>query len=553
MTNTINTSPLQRSVNGQDLKEGVAPNVTMSEETKAKMQTSIAESKAQQPSKPVELPSVTVEISTAPFKHAPKIEFESGVLRYTPEGDPEYLHRNELLAAELEAQTNRKEFNPTSYLANITELDLSKGSYKDGVRNYAGFLPYDMDGNRLTADYKGFNKAPVVASFSLDIETKDGDKVTITINKEEGGTRFAGGSFAGIKGSSFEFDFEGDLDEDELEAIQTLAMDLSQSAGAFFNGQGMAQLNGLESFDKNELSGFDLSLYSQRHMNSEAEFHFEIDKYSGNQTLEASQFGLEYSITVDKNNQLVDKDANQSLQFQSYLAMIDHMAESYKIPGLRTSEVASFFKDGFSTALGFSLGEDYEREENDKTALNDHQLKVAQSSLSGLPDFEASFFGTGVAGVTPNLEKPTERSFMSLEIQQETSVQKGLNSKGRHAEITQASTYELDVRQHKPLLGLDLVDFKNQTYRYETMKEEGALLRSINVQDDGKINSGKVTQAQSKEETMIEYQNGDVTDQKESKEQFAQSLDTTELDVLKDDKLNRQLGLYKTINTLLDN
>lgn len=551
MTNTINTSQLQRLANGQELKEGVAPKVTMSEETKAKMQASIAEAKAQQPSKPVELPSVTVEISTAPIKVEPKIEFESGVLRYTPEGDPEYLHRNELLAAELEAQANRKEFNPTSYLANITELDLSKGSYKDGVRNYAGFLPYDMEGNRLTADYKGFDKAPVVASFSLDIETKDGDKVTITINKEDGGTRFAGGSFAGIKGSSFEFDFEGDLDEDELESIQNLAMDLSQSAGAFFNGQGMAQLNGLESFDKNELSSFDLSLNSQFYHgeNSEAEFHFEIDKHSGNQTLEASQFGLEYSITVDKNNQLVDKEANQSLQFQSYLAMIDHMAESYQMPELRTSQVASFFKDGFSTALGFTLGEDYESREDDDTTLNDRQLNVAQSTLSGLPDFEASFFGT--RDIMPNLEKPTERSFMSLEIQQETSVQKGLNNKGRYAEITQASTYELDVRQHKALPGLDMVDFKNQTYRYETMKEEGALLRSINVQDDGKVNSGKVTHAQSKEETMVEYQNGDVTDQKESKEQFAQSLDTTELDVLKDDKLNRQLGLYKTIDTLL--
>ncbi len=488
-------------------------------------------------------PSVTIELSVTPIDPIVVYSYQTGTARYTPEDQTEFDDRVQSISAELDAQSRNRNFSTTSILSHISELDTSKGSYFDASRTYNGYVPLDEAGEPTKPTYDSFGRGIATKTFSLEIETKDGDKVTIHIGEEFGvGTD----NFTGYSGSSFGFEVEGELDEDELAAIQKLATELGQSTDAFFNGRGMAELNGLESFDREELVGFDLELQNS-FISQSAEFHFEVDQDNGNQTLSASQYGLTYEFTVDTDNNLVSGGLEENAQFQSYLDLIDKTAASYKIHGVSAREVASFFKDGFSSAL--NIGITNQDDEDDTNPLSPEQKSVAQSIVSGLPDFEAKFFGTN--DIAPNLQRPNEKSFMSLEIDQETKIREGLNSQGEFTEVTQTSNYEMDIRQHKPLNGLDLVDFKYQNYRYETLKEEGSLIRSINMDEDGSINSGLVSQSQSKEETSTEYRNGDVSDREATKEQITQTLISSDLETLQSEKANRQLGLYKVIDTLL--
>ncbi|GAA3918991.1 hypothetical protein [Litoribacillus peritrichatus] len=495
-------------------------------------------------------PSITVDIASTPIINEPNnFKAIEGLVRYSPQGDAEFLNRNEYLASELDTQTTNRQFLPSLFLSYITELDLSEGSYFDGSRSYAGFAQMDEAGKTASPSYQSLRSgANVEASFSLEIETKDGDKVTININKENGIAAVKDSGFLSVNGTSFSFEFEGELDEEELEAIQNLAVDFSDSAGAFFNGRGMAELNGLQGFDRDELVGFDLELKNS-HTSSKAEFHFEIDQFNGNQTLEATQNGLTYDFTVDTNNELVSGSLEENAQFQSYLDIIDKTAKSYKMFGVSPDDVASFFTDGFSSALNIGLRNE-DDEKDTSTTLNPNQTSVAKSVLSGLPDFEANFFGT--RDIAPNPQNPQEKSFMSLEIDQETKIREGLTRDGKYTEVEQTSTYDMDIRQHKPLNGLNQVDFKNGNYKYETLKEEGSLIRSINMDGQGAINSAIVNQSQSKEETTKEYENGKLTNKEAIKEQITDTLITSDLGTLQQDKLDRQLGLYKVIDELLD-
>ena len=94
------------------------------------------------------------------------------------------------------------------------------------------------------------------------------------------------------------------------------------------------------------------------------------------------------------------------------------------------------------------------------------------------------------------------------------------------------------------------VDFKNENYQYETLKEQETLVRSINVDKNGILNSGIVAHTHEKTETEKVYREGRLEKDDINKEQQAVLLSSTDLDVLQKDKADRQLGVYKIIDSI---
>ena len=111
-------------------------------------------------------------------------------------------------------------------------------------------------------------------NFSLELTTQDGDRVTIDINRIRAasfsatqGSNGQGGSSLQVSGSqfqssSFELTVQGELDEDELEAINQLLTDIDAIAGEFYGGNFEKAFNLATELqlDKDELASLDLEL-----------------------------------------------------------------------------------------------------------------------------------------------------------------------------------------------------------------------------------------------------------------------------------------------------
>lgn len=110
-------------------------------------------------------------------------------------------------------------------------------------------------------------------TLSLQVKTQDGDEVTITFSKQSdyqsslGGYSDASGSALSYsmdrsESSDYRFSVEGDLDEDEIDALQALIKDVNEIADDFFDGDIQDAFDQASEFrmDKTELASMNLQL-----------------------------------------------------------------------------------------------------------------------------------------------------------------------------------------------------------------------------------------------------------------------------------------------------
>ncbi len=139
-------------------------------------------------------------------------------------------------------------------------------------------------------------------SSSISIQTNDGDTVTIdfaealryqasqqsasyTTENEDGSTsnvQYSQTSESRYQAVGFSFSVEGELDEDEKEAIGALVQDVSKLADEFFNGdldKAFEQATQL-GFDESELSGFSLQMTRTESI-SVANAYQQVSQYEG--------------------------------------------------------------------------------------------------------------------------------------------------------------------------------------------------------------------------------------------------------------------------------
>ncbi len=141
----------------------------------------------------------------------------------------------------------------------------------------------------------GFTIAGIRSSQSLSLEvvTRDGDKVTVNFSQKEGGISLTtpGMSLtASAFSSRFDMKVEGNLDEGELNALQTLFDDVGKLSETFYGGDlGAALEEAMQlGFDGNELASMSLEL-RQRSFSSVSRAYGESGPSLPTQRLESQQ------------------------------------------------------------------------------------------------------------------------------------------------------------------------------------------------------------------------------------------------------------------------
>ena len=112
------------------------------------------------------------------------------------------------------------------------------------------------------------------SSFSLEVVTADGDKVSVTFNRSASGSLYYNSesgdlSLSSSRNSEWSLEVEGELDEGEMEALNQLLADATDISNSFFAGDlGEALSEAMNmGYDKKELASFSLEL-KQRSLSS---------------------------------------------------------------------------------------------------------------------------------------------------------------------------------------------------------------------------------------------------------------------------------------------
>ena len=151
------------------------------------------------------------------------------------------------------------------------------------------------DDAQQTSAPSGFTLAGTRSSQSLSLEvvTRDGDKVTVNFRQKEGGISLTTPGMiltASAFSSRFDMKVEGNLDEGELNALQTLFDDVGKLSETFYGGDlGAALEEAMQlGFDGNELASMSLEL-RQRSFSSVSRAYGESGPSLPTQRLESQQ------------------------------------------------------------------------------------------------------------------------------------------------------------------------------------------------------------------------------------------------------------------------
>lgn len=155
------------------------------------------------------------------------------------------------------------------------ELDAGRSLIEDGLNRLAAGESLQPPERLSQAErseqpraFAGQSQLSVANSLSLEVFTRDGDKVTVSFSQSESrSASFAPGqlNLSSSSQSGYELSVEGNLDEDEKEALTSLFDSVQDLSERFFSGDlGGALEQAFElGFDGNELASLSLNLTQQ--------------------------------------------------------------------------------------------------------------------------------------------------------------------------------------------------------------------------------------------------------------------------------------------------
>jgi len=201
-------------------------------------------------------------------------------------------------------------------------------------------------------------------TFSLDLKTQDGDTVKIVFANEQNSEQafaYSGdgnGNYSAIyeasqsQSSALSFQVQGDLDEDELEAISKLIGEVTEISNEFFNGdvQKAFEIASEFSLDKTELASMNLQLTRSQEYSAASSYRQvqnnatpDVGKLSGHlinnfaQAIQQPELDFLQDVTsvsqrlldslVQQDNRFIEADNEQQSVFASSLAKIREIIE----------------------------------------------------------------------------------------------------------------------------------------------------------------------------------------------------------------------------------
>jgi len=168
-----------------------------------------------------------------------------------------------------------------SIAENIDETEKQTFAALDAINPSAQDAANSATISRLTAA----ERYEQSESLSLKVTTQDGDEVTINFSNQsryeqsfgvesDGSNTSALFNISRSEASNYQFSVNGDLDNDEIDALQNLIKDVNEIAGEFFDGdiQRAFDIASEYQMDKSELSSMNLQLTQTEQYSSVAKY-----------------------------------------------------------------------------------------------------------------------------------------------------------------------------------------------------------------------------------------------------------------------------------------
>jgi hypothetical protein len=176
-------------------------------------------------------------------------------------------------------------------------------------------------------------------SFSLELRTKEGDRVTITFDhasayqsslsaSRDGSGSSAAYSVSRAERSSFQFSIEGDLNDDERDAIHNLVQDMSMIADDFFSGDLQSAFDQASAFrmDRTHLASMSLELKQSMQYSVAAAYQEVQQAAEGGSQAPGQRLGHMMGMLQQQQNapELGFIDQVRSLQQQLLESLVQH-------------------------------------------------------------------------------------------------------------------------------------------------------------------------------------------------------------------------------------
>lgn len=438
---------------------------------------------------PVAAASPSTRVSLGAVEHAPvvynKPPKEVAYLRYQQNLGVTAATLSQQLITEWSSLRNNTNalFRPGLFLGQVGALSAETSSFRNEVRNFS--VPADIAAEKFSPDFSAL-VGKRKESFLLTVRTKDGDEVTIRMERRQGKA-----------GESLEFAFHvtGELSEKEQRALDKLASKLGEVADEFFR-TGTAELRGLAAFDEASIQSFSFKLSKPNDDDYDTlSYDYALDDATQTRRLSGEDVaGYQFDITTHLNGVLKPDTVAGTRMIAQYLDLIREAGNA------RDAESASirFMIDGLRSALLLDSALTATPEQREKTIFDEFN--------SGLPDFTASFRSL----TSYNPEDRTQVSSMNLSMGQTTRME----SDGPRLLMRQESFYELHNSYFKAPHWLEAADFTNGNYVYVTEHRSDKTVRILDT-TAGTVSNVLVEREQ--EQSLVEryFRNFEEIDRRE--------------------------------------
>jgi len=377
-----------------------------------------------------------------------------------------------------------------SLTAEQLSLDDIRGSLSQ-LRNLSGFTS-SYEGTQRTVHAPGTRQADSKNGdlFTINVTTKDGDTVELTINRSSGTENGRDGEYQ-FTDTTLSFVVNGELDEGERDAVAQLALKLG-SLGDEYRSEDWAKLGELKAFNEEELSGFSLKVAGNE--GNSFKVDYAIDELADQRTLSTNLNDYTYDLQVDIHGLYLDSDLSNNEQYQQHRDLIRSTVMDYEgsedAGGKSEQVTATFFLEGMDALFGAKAPA--ATDEDDEPANIDDDINRTLDRNLGKKDGLLEAFSTGLADFSaefktpllrPNEEVQSEVSTLELHISQDSSVTTKKSQDHSLTNISQQTEYSSKISQH-----LDYVPLEDggvgDSYLYRTDIKSGSLTRTLGILDD---------------------------------------------------------------------
>jgi len=376
----------------------------------------------------------------------------------------------------------------------LTSEQLSLGDIRGSLSQLRSLtdLTSSYEGTQRTVHAPGARPADSKYGdlFTVNVTTKDGDTVELTINRTSGTKNGRDGEYQ-FTDTTLSFTVNGELDEGERDALAQLALKLG-SLGDEYRGEDWAKLGGLNAFNEEELSAFSLKVAGND--GNSFKVDYAIDELADQCTLSTNLNDYTYDLQVDIHGLYLDSDLSNNEQYQQHRDLIRSTVMDYKgsedAGGKNEQLTATFFLEGMDALFGAKAPVATD-EDNSPANINDDISRTLDRNL-GQQDGLLDVFSTGLADFSaefktpllrPNEDVQSEVSTLELHISQNSSVTSSKSQDHTLTNITQHSEYSSRISQHLDYVPLEDGDV-GDSYLYRTDIKSGSLTRSLGILDE---------------------------------------------------------------------